>query len=181
MAPNGLKELRQNIPQTITDAMDMVLMIGERYLWVDSLCLIQDDENDMIPGIRTMDVIYEAVLLTIIAGSESDASSGLLGVHPESRHSTQIIETIKPGLKMTVLHELDDYMKHSRYGSRAWTYVSQHPLTDLNLLMYFSFQEWVLSRRSLVFINNQVYFRCRQSTFAEDTTAEYSVSKGKLP
>jgi len=123
MASNGLEMVRKHIPRTITDAMDLVSMLGERYLWVDTLCLIQDNEKDVIDGIQTMDQVYEGALVTIIAGSGLDASSGLPGVQPNSRNSKQLVENIEPGVKMTVVHELDDYMKHSRYDTRAWMYV----------------------------------------------------------
>lgn len=38
------------IPRTIRDAITLVSRIGERYLWVDSLCLIQDNDADMADG-----------------------------------------------------------------------------------------------------------------------------------
>ncbi|PPQ69957.1 hypothetical protein CVT26_013293 [Gymnopilus dilepis] len=55
----SLAALRHRIPRTIDDAIELVASIGERYLWVDSLCLIQDDDEDMLDGIGLMDLVYQ--------------------------------------------------------------------------------------------------------------------------
>jgi hypothetical protein len=39
------------LPKTINDAILFMKAMGERYLWVDSLCLVQDDEKDVSLGI----------------------------------------------------------------------------------------------------------------------------------
>ena len=36
----------ERLPQTIVDAVNVVQMLGERYLSVDALCIIQNDEDD---------------------------------------------------------------------------------------------------------------------------------------
>ena len=36
----------ERLPQTIVDAVNVVQMLGDRYLSVDALCTIQDDEDD---------------------------------------------------------------------------------------------------------------------------------------
>ena len=118
-----LKEMIQNIPHTIKDAMDFVSTIGERYLWVDPLCLMQDDEYDMSEGIRAMDLIYRGSALTIIAANGSNADAGLPGVHPGSRCANRVIEEVVLGVKMMVLRPLNHYMRVSHYSTRGWTYV----------------------------------------------------------
>jgi hypothetical protein len=39
--------LMHELPRTIQDAITLVLAIGERHLWVNSLCILQDNEEDM--------------------------------------------------------------------------------------------------------------------------------------
>ena len=34
------------LPKTYRDALAVVASVGMRYIWIDSLCIIQDDEND---------------------------------------------------------------------------------------------------------------------------------------
>jgi hypothetical protein len=49
----------------------LVKALNERFLWVDALCLVQNDE---------MDMIYERVLMTIVAASGDNVNAGLPGV-----------------------------------------------------------------------------------------------------
>ncbi len=49
--------------------MEVSRSIGYRYLWVDSLCIIQDDRQDKDLQISMMDEIYRSATLTLAAGS----------------------------------------------------------------------------------------------------------------
>jgi hypothetical protein len=62
-------ELPDELPYTIQDAIEVTRSIGYRYLWVDSLCIIQDDKQDQDLQIGMMDEIYSNATLTIAAGS----------------------------------------------------------------------------------------------------------------
>ena len=50
------------LPQTIVDAIKVVEMIGECYLWVDALCIIQDDRDDQAIHMPSMGHIYGGAL-----------------------------------------------------------------------------------------------------------------------
>ena len=90
----GLPEL----PATIEDAMSVVESIGERYLWVDVLCIIQDDRQLKYKILALMDVIYIQAYATIVALSSTNASGGILGVKtPWCRQARQEILTIDVG------------------------------------------------------------------------------------
>lgn len=65
--------------------MAVVSSLGERYLWVDVLCIIQDDEKSKALFISQMDIVYHHALLTIVAMSGQDANSGLPGLRPFTR------------------------------------------------------------------------------------------------
>jgi Heterokaryon incompatibility protein (HET) len=62
-------ELPEGLPRTIRDAIEVTRAIGYRYLWVDSLCIVQDDQQDRHSQINMMDEIYSNATLTIAAGS----------------------------------------------------------------------------------------------------------------
>ena len=66
----------QDLPKTILDAVHTTRAIGERYLWVDSLCIVQDDEDDWAQEAQRMGDIYIGSLCTLIAGTDS-SSKGL--------------------------------------------------------------------------------------------------------
>ncbi|CAH0019004.1 unnamed protein product, partial [Clonostachys rhizophaga] len=55
------------IPKTIQDAITTTQLVGERYLWVDSLCLMQNDPKDLRHGTNVMDLMYEQPILCIVA------------------------------------------------------------------------------------------------------------------
>lgn len=142
--PGALR--KESLPQTIKDSIKLTKMIGEKYLWTDSLALVHDE------GFQYHDDwIYARAHLTVIAGSGKDANAGLTGVRKGSRTWHQSIEEVVPGIKLLVTHLAEDYISTSQWDSRAWT-----------------FQERMLSRRCLLFVNGRVYFQCRRSTFCED-------------
>ena len=123
MKRRSLKRHWHEIPQTIKDAILLVRKMGFRYLWVDALCLVQDNPLDMLQGINHIDLIYGGAMLTFIAAAGSDANTGLPGVRDSSRRYEQPTEEVKEGVRMTVVDSLDDLLKTSVYSYRAWTYV----------------------------------------------------------
>jgi hypothetical protein len=62
-------ELPELLPRTIQDSIKVTRFIGYHYLWVDSLCIIQDDPTDQERQLDMMDEIYSNASLTIAAGS----------------------------------------------------------------------------------------------------------------
>ncbi|KAF8878812.1 heterokaryon incompatibility protein-domain-containing protein [Gymnopilus junonius] len=160
----SLTENYNRIPVTIRDAMSLVLELGFRFLWVDNLCIIQDDDG---PGgskqacISKMDLVYGGGHLTIIAATGTDANAGLPGVRPGTRGIAQSMEEILPGLRLGLRPKYQDYVKESQYFRRGWT-----------------FQEQEFTKRSLLFIGGQVIYRCmRTDQWREDIVVEHRDSK----
>jgi len=118
---------RKRIPRTIRDAMTVTRRLGLRYLWVDSLCIVQDNSgDDWLDAIRKMDIVYGAAYVTIIAVGSSDAFAGIAGVESGRGPSGDVrtIEQISDGLRLaflsadqTSLGELQSV----RYYTRGWT------------------------------------------------------------
>jgi hypothetical protein len=79
--------MRDKLPRVISDAISVVSVLQERYLWIDALCVVQDDPEDKQALIPHMDVIYRQAVATIVALSGQDASAGLPGVRPNYRNS----------------------------------------------------------------------------------------------
>lgn len=132
-----------HLPRTVRDAMNVVLVLGMKYLWVDRYCI-----NDTEPGtkhrmISNMDAVYEQAYLTIIAASGSDGDHGLPSV---SRTVRALTEDNTPPWDGMVHSRLAGphlaQFENSTWSTRGWTY-----------------QEGLLSQRQLVFTDNRATFR----------------------
>ncbi|KAE9367151.1 HET-domain-containing protein, partial [Stipitochalara longipes BDJ] len=75
--PRALESGDFDIPSTIRDAMAVVEILEERYLWVGALCIIQDEESTKQEQLNNMASIYAEATFTIIAKDRLDSSYGL--------------------------------------------------------------------------------------------------------
>lgn len=117
----SLTKLRDKIPQSVRDAMEFVKMVGQQYLWVDSLCLMQDDPDELQQGILSMNMVYQGAYLTIIAANAPNANAGLPRVRRKKFQPTQHIEKIKPGMEFMLQRTMEGHLRDSVWASRGWT------------------------------------------------------------
>ncbi|KAH8586951.1 heterokaryon incompatibility protein-domain-containing protein, partial [Bisporella sp. PMI_857] len=148
MRPGALAERQEQIPRVIRDAMAVVLLMDEKFLWVDTLCIVQDDPQLKHCEIARMNTIYSQASLTIIALSATHADQGLFGIPPKFRFPATIC--YQGVTIMRAAPQLDDLISGSVYETRGWT-----------------LQEKVLSRRCLFFTDHLVYFRCNAGIHRE--------------
>lgn len=156
------------IPKTVEDAIALVAKIGERYLWVDALCILQDDPEDTTLYIQRMSYIYSNAIATVIAGVAEDSDSGLSRVNSPARNrgcsgeSSLCLERINAKIgdssdsdssippnyadPSDSWHSLEVY----KWISRAWT-----------------FQETILSKRLLIILKERVLLACEHALFSE--------------
>ena len=152
----GLSQSRAGISKTIRAAMQVVQAIGKRYLWVDSLCIKQDDEKEKKSQIVQMDRVYGNAVVTIVAADGHSAQSGLVGITYSRSHDIgQIAEEVRDGIN--VLVPLNKKQELNPWDSRAWT-----------------LQEKLLSKRLLIFSGGHMVWHCRRGVACEDMTAEDS-------
>lgn len=153
------------VPNTIADAIQVTKGLGERYLWVDSLCIIQDSEADKAKFVPYMDVIYGCACVTIIDASGQSAFGGLPGVRPNTRFQAEEPFELN-GIWLMQSHRKvggdNEIFGESKWFTRGWT-----------------FQEAILSPRWLVFTSEQVYWECRQGTWREDACWELPRNREK--
>ena len=65
------------IPLTVVDAFTLTRQLGIRYLWVDALCIVQDDQADWETEAANMHNVYAGSFLTLIASEADSARGGL--------------------------------------------------------------------------------------------------------
>ncbi|KAI0657871.1 heterokaryon incompatibility protein-domain-containing protein [Cubamyces menziesii] len=68
----------RSLPKTIVDAIRVTHALGFQYLWVDSLCILQDSREDKHRELGRMRDVYRHAFLTIDAASAKSASEGFL-------------------------------------------------------------------------------------------------------
>ncbi len=131
------------LPRTIEDAMEFTHRLGKRYLWVDSLCIDQDDPANKERQIKIMDRVYQGAYLTLIALSGTSANSCLPRLRLGAKMQPQVSCTIKGKRLVGLMPTLSQQIWRSPWGSRAWT-----------------LQEGLLSPRCLYVSEHQLYFEC---------------------
>lgn len=146
-----LTENIDTILGSIRDAIIVCRNLGIRYLWVDSLCIIQDDIEDVEAQISNMAQTYSKAYVTIVAAHGSDANAGLPGVQPSSRKVFQPTFTLGHDTFILAQHSRTVMLENSKWITRRWTY-----------------QEQALSTRLLVFTERQASFFCHKGYRAED-------------
>lgn len=149
------------MPLVIRHAIDLTRLLGERYIWVDALCIIQDEENDKkAEELTRMGDIYHNAILTIIAADGSDANHGIHGLQevsvPKRRSCQQEIISLGELGQATLRIFPSGYTPRDSafvapVYTRAWT-----------------FQEDIFSRRRIVFEKGSVFWECHCTTWFED-------------
>ncbi|KAH6646792.1 heterokaryon incompatibility protein-domain-containing protein [Truncatella angustata] len=151
----SLRKLRGELPRAINDAIDLTDAVGEAYLWVDALCIIQDDNSSKDVYISRMNQIYGNAYVTLVTLNGLSDDSALPGV----THSRILVQSPVEinGLHLVPrLPELSFVEQFSAWSRRAWT-----------------FQEGILSRRCLYFAEHQVFWQCRTAYQAEDNADDH--------
>ncbi|KAF1362736.1 HET-domain-containing protein, partial [Lizonia empirigonia] len=69
----------KDVPKTIQQAIDLVLDLGYRFLWVDRYCIDQTDSHQKHQQISQMGAIYAAAHFTIVAAAGNGPDHGLPG------------------------------------------------------------------------------------------------------
>ncbi|KAL1384532.1 heterokaryon incompatibility protein-domain-containing protein [Phyllosticta capitalensis] len=152
----------RELPQTIQDAITVARNLGLIHLWVDAICIIQNDEEDMKRELPTMGEIYGNSSCTIAATAAESATDGFLG-STRTKHGPKImISTLnKEGRRVYVAERVEQDainvfekdVDESRLNSRGWV-----------------MQERVLSRRTIHFGKRHVYFECEAGIRFEDSS-----------
>ncbi|KAH7390414.1 heterokaryon incompatibility protein-domain-containing protein, partial [Cadophora sp. MPI-SDFR-AT-0126] len=136
-APGALNK----VSNLTRDVAAVVKGLGVRYLWIDALCIIQDDESHKRTQISRMADIYGQSCLTIVALTGTSSESTLPGVSTPRPQTLSVVH----GMPFTFhLSGLTKTAHDQVYETRGWT-----------------FQERLISRRCLYFTDRQVHFECR--------------------
>jgi Heterokaryon incompatibility protein (HET) len=168
---NNLEERRAQIdfdtlPACFKDTMEVALALGIRYVWIDSLCIIQDDEQDWDREAFLMSQVYRNATVTFLATAGESTQSQLF-----QRQSNRIRKVFKMPFKskyqadiqgtvslassntLSIGHSIiSPVINASRWGTRGWT-----------------FQEREISRRVVFFSDAGIAFQCERTANPEES------------
>ena len=149
------------LPRLFQDAIEITGYLGVDYIWVDSLCIIQDDQQDWERESQNMASIFENAYLTIVAASSPDPHAPILRGRGLSEEKVRFDFTEKDHSQSCLFSRLttaEDMFKRipikvKEISSRQWGEV----LYDRG----WTFQEDLLARRTVHYLPNRVVWECR--------------------
>jgi hypothetical protein len=163
----------EHLPKVIKDAAAITKRLGFRYLWVDRLCIIQDNPVDWQTEAQKMGRIYECAVCTIAAIGAKESREGCF--IPRLREMTVSLPlqtcTLFVSLPPATLNsetmetkQLALEMEKSEWATRAWV-----------------FQERLFSRRMILYGRSQIFWECRmhldsEKRFGHDAGYNYKSS-----
>jgi len=150
------------LPLTFKQAINVTYQLGFQYIWIDSLCIIQDDLTDWKREGSKMGDIYRNSTLTISALSASNGREGLFS----SRNPLQHIPCR--------LGDVDTSGQATFCSPTGWPFVpmgipffSQNPDRAPLLTRGWVIQERALSPRTIYFGHDQLHWECLECNLSD--------------
>ncbi|TVY33837.1 hypothetical protein LSUB1_G007428 [Lachnellula subtilissima] len=151
------------IPETFRDAILITRRLGYHYLWIDSLCIIQDCPTDWDLESQQMSRVYAKGILNIAAEASKNPHQGIFNTSNENRNSYIQLPAYIEHKKMTInLYVSPSYGKsppglgRSVLQERAWV-----------------LQENTLSRRKLRYGKGMMWWQCKECTIPECSQSDF--------
>lgn len=148
------------ISQTFIDAMQVCKELGLQFLWIDSLCIVQDDPEDWSREASRMAAIYRNAFVIIAAVDTEDDNSGLFSARNGLQNRPCKFE-LDPSpatfLRRDIVHIVIPEMKYDDI------FRPRGPLDARGWVL----QEQLLSTRVINFKREGVYWECLTSECSE--------------
>ena len=147
-----------SLPRTFQDAVTVTRSLGLRYLWIDSLCILQDSVSDWEKHCSEMARIYKNSYVTLAGPAASGCESGFL--HPRQNSDAMTIQLDDEGVEVEV-----SLSCHNVGGdSHCFSPERNSPLSKRSWVL----QERILSGRALNFGTSRMYLECHTNVQFED-------------
>ncbi|KAK8101921.1 hypothetical protein PG999_012295 [Apiospora kogelbergensis] len=109
-----------SLPSTFTDAFKVAKKLGISYIWIDSLCIVQDDDDDWRREADLMQHVYSGSYINIAAASATDAYGGCLIKSPYFNDRVQV-EVTTEGTRAVKEFSYPGFYQRSILDSRLMT------------------------------------------------------------
>jgi len=146
----------ETLPQTFLDAVKVTRGLGIRYIWIDSVCIVQDDPDDWQTESKLMERVFSSAYCTIVATCAANSRDGFLKARPGRDVVKMRAGKAGGAAAYYVCQAIDDFGTHveqSELSKRGWV-----------------LQERALSRRSVYFTEYQTYWECGKGVRCETMT-----------
>lgn len=163
------------LPLTFQDTLKLCRGLGLEYLWIDALCIIQDDDTDWRREASRMASVYLQSFVTFAASKSQNACEGLYSLANPSQHQGQpgfAVLSPGPSFRSTAdVVRLRTFDMSASDGSLHKVYVrkgSNHRLERLPLNSRgWAFQERRLSPRVVYFGDEELIWECMGTTMCD--------------
>ena len=152
----------EHAPATFRDAISITRCLGIRYLWIDSLCIIQRDTADWSNEAARMGSVYANAYLTIAAANAKDDNDGFVQLRSDALTSLRIISSTGNSAQV--------YLQTQHDGINVKAHNVEDPLDTRG----WALQEQRLSRRSLRFGSTEMSWDCQCFSLHESGTDHYN-------
>ena len=156
--------LFSELSKTFKEAIHLVRRLKIPFIWIDSLCIIQDSTEDWLKESSLMYQVYSNALLNIAATASDDGQGGLFNERNPLRAQNLI-------LPISWRNDKTHRGHHIAIDTKMWVAADEaSPLLNRG----WACQERMLSRRNLHFGKEQVFFECRHHVLCELLPIELS-------
>lgn len=149
--------------QTFLDAAQVCRDLGIHYLWIDSLCIVQDDEDDWTAEARQMAKVYQNASLTISAEAARNAKEGLFKNHRSVAQRQVNIDWITSAGAKVQVHVRERATTRAQGDPKTvgnFAHAITVPSSSKLASRAWVLQERLLSRRILHFFAEELAWSC---------------------
>jgi len=138
-APGGLMSEAVVLAPTILDAITLTREMGFRFVWVDAICIVQDDYERKPMYLQLMGKIYADAVL-VLAILEGNADTGISGIGHDREAHDSIDLPSRSLIKSTPRIFGSETLSSKTWATRGWTF--QEGLFASKILSIDNFASW---------------------------------------
>ena len=152
------------LPIVFRECISLSRSLGIRYVWIDALCIIQDDQEDWEKESSVMSNTYAQAFLTICASMSASSSESFLRISKDDIENEVFTKKVDFGGKVSELRarRIPEVGIHSR-----WTDYHERGSCEPWSQRGWTLQEQLLSPRLLMFTSSEIQWSCQESQTCE--------------